>query len=568
MIKRISLLSLITMAVFAVSLLYPSAYADSPSVTVFGGNQVWIDGLPVMPTYENINTPVSEIALVHGIPEIMPVPGSKAASFTEDTSVQREMRGTWIATVKNINMPEGMNEAAFRKWAVENMDFLLKNNFNTAVFQVRPTGDALYKSNYAPWSSFVTGKAQGTDPGYDPLQIMIDEAHARGIELHAWINPYRLTMPSDKVSGFASNNIAKLNPDWMVSYGGQYYLNPGIAEVRSHLVNVVAEIVDNYDVDAIHIDDYFYPYPVAGGVYNDDKEYAAYGQGFTNKDDWRRDNVTTLVRELYNTIKSRKSYVSFGISPFGVWRNKANDPTGSDTNAGHETYSSLYADTRLWINEGIIDYITPQIYWSTEFNAANYKTLSQWWSNEIKTQAVTKPVNLYIGMADYKVNDNADLKWNDPNEINQQVSINRDTANIFGQMHYSIASLKANALNHVNMLKSAHYNSVALTPAMPVSSPQTGLPIDSLSAEKANGGSSLNIASSDANTRKFLVYRFEGESVGEFNQNNLIGVIYKAGGNTYYSDNTATAGKNYTYAVKPVSIHGIVNQSYESTIAK
>jgi len=569
MIKKISLLSLITMAVFAVSLLYPSAYADSVysyDVTVFGDKQVTMGDLPVIYS--------SGIALIQNEEDIKPAISMAApqqsnniTTAAPDTSVNREMRGTWIATVKNINMPEGMNEAAFRKWAVENMNFLVQNNFNTAVFQVRPTGDALYKSVYAPWSSFITGKAQGTDPGYDPLQIMIDEAHARGIELHAWINPYRLTMPSDKVSGFAANNIAKLNPSWMVSYGGQYYLNPGIAGVREHLINVVSEIVDNYDVDAIHIDDYFYPYPVSGGVYNDDKEFAAYGQNFANKDDWRRDNVTKLVKEIYDTIKAKKSHVQFGISPFGVWRNKTNDPTGSDTNAGHETYSSLYADTRLWIKEGIIDYITPQVYWSTEFAVANYKTLIQWWNNEIKTEAVKKPVNLYIGMADYKVNDNADVRWNNPNEINLQVSLNRNAENISGQMHYSIASLKTNALNHVNMLKSAHYNNVALTPAVAILNPQGCAALTGLTAAKVNEGIKLNILSNDANTRKLLIYRFEGNSVGEFNSASLIGVTYNTNGNTSYTDTTAAAGKTYTYAVKPVSAHGVVNQAYKSAAA-
>ena len=558
--QRISTLCMLVVVAFALSLLVPTVYADSPNpmtATIFGGKKVVVGQLPPV-----FSSPAQ--ADQSGATETKPA--INAVLNSSDEGAQREMRGTWIATVKNINMPEGMNEAAFRKWAAETMNLIAKNNLNTAVFQVRPTGDALYKSAYAPWSSFVTGKAQGTDPGYDPLQIMIDEAHSRGIELHAWINPYRLTMPSDKVSGFADNNVARLNPDWVVSYGGQHYLNPGIAEVRAHLVNVVAEIVDNYDVDAIHIDDYFYPYPVVGGVYNDDSAFAAYGAGYANKDDWRRDNVTKLVREIYSTIKARKSHVQFGISPFGVWRNKANDLTGSDTNAGHETYSSLYADIRLWIKEGVIDYITPQVYWSTEFAAANYKTLINWWDNEIKTQAVTKPVNLYIGMADYKVNDNADARWNNPNEINLQVSLNRDAANISGQMHYSFASIKLNALNHVNMLKSTHYNNLALVPAVPSINPITCLPVSGLSASKTAEGIRLNITTNDINTRKLLVYRFDGESAGELNSSNLIGITYKAGADTYYNDNTAISGKTYTYVVKAVSVHGVINQTYKSVV--
>ncbi|MDR2899537.1 MAG: family 10 glycosylhydrolase [Clostridiales bacterium] len=473
----------------------------------------------------------------------------------------REMRASWIATVKNINMPAGMDETAFRLWAEESILFLKNNGLNTAVFQVRPTGDALYRSSLVPWSSFITDKAQGTDPGYDPLGIMVETAHKHGIELHAWLNPYRITMPSDSTDSLSPTNIAAKNPSYLVQYGGQYYLNPGIPEVSAHFVEVVKEIVTNYDVDAIHMDDYFYPYPVSGQEYNDSLTFSQYGADYDNIGDWRRDNVTRLVRDVYNGIKSIKPYVQFGISPFGVWRNKSSDPTGSDTTAGHECYDSLYADTRLWIKEGIIDYIAPQIYWSTEFKAADYDILADWWNNEITAYANTRPVKLYFGLADYKVNNDNDVKWGDVNQISAQIDINRAKPLVFGQMHYSIASMKENALGHVDNLRVGQYNSKKLTPEVYTQNFQKPLDILSLTISDKTS-SSFNINTPDPNTRKFVIYRFDGRISGNVDENTEIyDIIYKSGNATSYTDNGAVSGAAYTYEVKPVSSFGIVNDN-------
>lgn len=489
-------------------------------------------------------------------------PKSELPDKSAYDNTQREMRGIWIATVKNTNMPAKMDKEAFTKWAAEICAFLKSENYNTIIFQVRPTGDALYKSQLNPWSSFITGSAQGTDPGYDPLEIMVSEAHKNGLELHAWINPFRITMPSDQIKNLSPENIAAKNPGWLIKHGTQYYLDPGIPEVRTHLVNTVKEIVLNYDIDAVHIDDYFYPYPIQNQVYDDSKSFASYGAGYNNIDDWRRDNVTQLIRELKKSIQETKSWVQFGISPFGVWRNAKTDPTGSQTNAGHECYDSLYADTRKWINEGIIDYITPQIYWSTEFKAANYKVLADWWQKEAVSEAKTTPVNLYIGLADYKVNNNTDEKWLDVNEISNQIALNRSIAPISGQMHYSFNSVKENQLNYRNVVKESKYQNIAITPSVywnDYTLPAVPSSFTAVKAEK--NGIKLTVSSADTAVRKYAIYRFEGNKAGEYSDKNLIAVVYKTINSTEYTDTSAISGKIYTYAVKSLSHTGIINNT-------
>ena len=457
------------------------------------------------------------------------------------SDVNYEMRGVWIATVKNLNMKAGMNEKEFTAWAEETVKHLYDNNFNTVIFQVRPTADALYKSEINPWSSFITGKEQGTDPLYDPLKIMVDTSHKYGLEFHAWINPYRVSMPSDDTSKFAKNNVFKTNPDWIVEYDKQYYLNPGIPKVREHLVETVMEIVTNYDIDAVHIDDYFYPYPVANLSYNDEAAFLKYGSDYKNIGDWRRDNVTKLIRDLYTSIKEEKYWVQLGVSPFGVWRNQSSDNSGSNTRAGHESYSSLYADTRQWIKEGIIDYITPQIYWSTEFEIANYNTLLRWWAQEIETHAKTRPVNLYIGLADYKIGTNAnnDPRWMaEINEIATQISNNRKNEVVLGQMHFSYNFVRANHKNYMENIRKNLYDTKALTPnfswlneAVPKKPSEVTISGDHFS------GFTLNIKTEDENTRKFLIYGFYGIPV--LTDTDIIHhrVVYNKDGSAVFVDN-------------------------------
>ncbi|WP_197336594.1 glycoside hydrolase family 10 protein, partial [Paenibacillus larvae] len=341
------------------------------------------------------------------------------------------------------------------------LDDVKQMGMNAVVVQVRPMADAFYPSEYAPWSEYLTG-TQGKSPGYDPLAFMVEEAHKRNLEFHAWFNPYRISTQSslDKLS---ANHPARQHPDWVVTYGGRLYFNPGLPEVKQYITNSVLEVVRNYDIDSVHLDDYFYPYPVSGEEFPDDAAFRTYGNGFSSKADWRRDNVNQLVRDLSHEIKSAKTYVKFGISPFGVWRNKSSDPNGSDTRA-LSSYEAQFADTRKWVKEEWLDYIAPQVYWSFDFSAAQYNKVTDWWIEQ--TQG--KNVHLYIGHAAYKVGDDKDPAWNNPDEIPNQIKYNTERFNqVKGSVFFSYKDLKSNRLGIRDRLIQDLYRCPALIPAMP-----------------------------------------------------------------------------------------------------
>ncbi|TCP23426.1 uncharacterized lipoprotein YddW (UPF0748 family) [Scopulibacillus darangshiensis] len=477
----------------------------------------------------------------------------------ETPKPKHEMRAAWIATVKNIDMKAGMDKSAYTQWVESTLKELKEMNFNTVVFQVKSTEDALYPSKLAPWSKYITGKKQGTDPGYDPLQIMLDKAHEYGMELHAWVNPYRVTMPGDKLSDLASNNVAIKHPDWVVKYGSQYYLNPGIPAAKDYLIDTVKELVKNYDIDAVHMDDYFYPYRIAGQVFPDQETFKKYGDGFDNIDDWRRNNVSQLVREMNGAIKKVKPWVQLGISPFGVWRNIEDDPTGSDTQAGQTDYDDLFADTRQWIKDGSIDYITPQIYWSRELEVANYSVLLKWWSHEVTTYANVHPVNLYIGLADYKVGNNFDQAWYNPYELPGQILDNRASGVAKGQMHFSLQQIEKNALGYADILDNEIYNYQALTPATPWNGVALPKKPHKVKAKRTGGGVELSIKDKKhKDARKYVIYRFDGKKEGDYNNpENIVGVAYNKKGITTFEDRGAKSDEDYTYGITSVSPTGV-----------
>lgn len=363
----------------------------------------------------------------------------------------RELRGVWVASVSNIDWPskKGLSIEQQKREYLSILDNVKKWNMNAVFVQVKPAGDAFYPSKYSPWSEYLTG-VQGINPGYDPLKFMIDEAHKRGIEFHAWFNPYRLsTGGRDKLS---NDNIGKKRPDWTVTYGGQTYLNPGIPEVNDYVVESILEVVKNYAVDGIHMDDYFYPYKIKGQEYPDFAQYKRYGSKFSNIADWRRNNVNGLVKKLYTSIKAEKSNIEFGISPFGVWRNSTTDPSrGSATQAGIQNYDDLYADILLWMDKGWVDYIAPQIYWNQGFKAAEYNTLVQWWSK----YARQTNTDLYIGQAAYKVQE-----WSNSKELVNQINFNRNYPEVKGSIFFSYKSLLTNPKNVTNSLLNGPYSNV------------------------------------------------------------------------------------------------------------
>ena len=307
---------------------------------------------------------------------------------------KREFRGAWIHTVGNRLFPE-MSADSIREHLRATLDIFEKTGINAVIFQVRPQADAFYISTIEPWSRFLTGEqGKAPDPVWDPLQFMIEESHKRGMELHAWCNPYRVT--SNENEQLHPNHLYFKNPGIFKKYGKQLYFDPGEPESAAHTIKVIADIVSRYNVDAIHFDDYFYPYPIAFEEFHDDASFVKYGKkkGFEywQKADWRRDNVTSLIKALNDTIKALKPWVRFGISPFGIHRNLKDTPDGSGSNTnGLSNYDQLYADVPLWVKNGWIDYNVPQIYWKIGHPAADYKTLIEWWNRS------NYGAHLYIG---------------------------------------------------------------------------------------------------------------------------------------------------------------------------
>ncbi|MBU3135358.1 family 10 glycosylhydrolase [Clostridium gasigenes] len=343
--------------------------------------------------------------------------------------LNEDMQGVWITTVYNKDWPSAGSRNNVQLQKQEFIDVL--NNvkamgLNTVVVQVRPEGDALYKSNINPWSKVLTG-VQGKDPGYDPLSFIVEEAHNRGIKVHAWLNPYRITTSGTDTNVLSSNHFARKNPQTVISNGKGLYYNPGLPEVRQHIVDTVDEIVRNYNVDGIHFDDYFYP----GQNINDDNAYSQYSKGL-DRDDFRRRSVNEMVQAVHGRIKSIKSNVEFGISPRGVWKNESSDSTGSQTNGSGQSYFDIYGDTRAWIKNNWIDYVAPQIYWEIGSNPADYAKLIPWWANEVNGTNV----KLYIGQGIYKPTV--------AREIESQVNLNRQYSNVKGSIYYTYSDIKNN----------------------------------------------------------------------------------------------------------------------------
>ena len=363
---------------------------------------------------------------------------------------RKEMRGIWVATVLNIDWPskKGLSVESQKQEFIKILDNVKEWNMNAVFVQIKPVGDAFYPSKFSPWSEYLTGK-QGENPGYDPLKFMIEEAHKRNIEFHAWFNPYRLTM-SGGIDKLSNDNIGKQRPDWTITYGGKLYLNPGIPEVNDYIVKSIMEVVENYDIDGVHMDDYFYPYKVKGEIYNDEEQYNKYGSNFLKVDDWRRDNVNKLIEKLYSSIKHKNKNIEFGISPFGVWRNISTDSVrGSNTKAGIQNYDDLYADILYWMKKNWIDYVAPQIYWNQGFKIAEYNTLVDWWSKYAKE---TK-TNLYIGQAAYRIKD-----WEKDDELINQIKYNRKSEEVKGSIFFSYSSLVKDPKGILEKIKNDVYS--------------------------------------------------------------------------------------------------------------
>lgn len=468
----------------------------------------------------------------------------------QTTSKKRELRAAWIATVVNIDWPskKGISIEKQKQEFMKLLDDVEEMGMNAVVVQIKPTADAFYPSKYGPWSEYLTG-TQGKNPGYDPLAFMVEEAHKRNLEFHAWFNPYRITMNHTNIKRLSADHPARKNPQWTASYGGKLYYNPGIPEVKKFIIDGILEVVKNYDIDGVHMDDYFYPYKVKGKEFPDAAQFKKYGKGkFKTVGDWRRDNVNQLVRDLNIAIKKEKSYVKFGISPFGVWRNIANDSTGSKTTAGLTNYDDLYADTREWIRKGYIDYITPQIYWNIGYKPAAYDILLDWWIKETSG----KPVHLYIGQAAYKIKNDSVAAWKNPEEYPKQIHLNRQFNSVMGSMHFSIKDLNRNSLGIKERLSNDLYKQPALIPTMPWLDDIAPLQPNVKSTASTSNGIEMIIEDHPSNqdTTYFAIYRIEGDVLGNIEDSaQFLKTVRKTENETIFFDKTAEAEKTYTYVV-------------------
>lgn len=442
-----------------------------------------------------------------------------AAHTKNDDFLKREFRGAWIQAVNGQFM--NMKEKEMKRYLTNMLDNLQKAKVNAIIFQVRVEGDALYESSLEPWSRFITGK-QGVSPGWDPLEFMVAEAHSRNMELHAWINPYRArTKGTTKV---ALNHQSARYPERFVSYAGQLYFNPALKENRDFICKIANDIVTRYDVDGLHIDDYFYPYPAKGKEFNDDAEFRS--SGAADKGDWRRENVNRLIKQLHETVRAAKPWVKFGVSPFGIYRNAGESvPDGSATK-GLQAYDELYADVLYWINEGWVDYCIPQIYWEIGHNAADYATLVSWWAKHAKKRP------LYIGQDVNRTVRAADPQVKDRHQLPMKMQLQRAEENVQGSCLWDAASAANNVGKYRDALEQYYHRYPALMPLYPFIDKSAPKKVKDISIIDTNDGRVLVWLTREVKNDKpldmawrFVVYRFDAkEKVNLNNPENIVAI--------------------------------------------
>lgn len=426
------------------------------------------------------------------------------ANSANAQSPKREFRAAWIATVSNIDWPSkpGLPAEQQKSEFIQRLDQLKAMGCNAAIVQVRPACDAFYNSVEEPWSRYLTGK-QGKPPFpyYDPLEFMVEEAHKRNMELHAWFNPYRALVIKGKNPN-PPEHVTHQHPDWLVNYGSKTYLNPGLPQVREYVIRIIMDVVKRYDIDGVHLDDYFYPYRIAGVEFGDQATYQKYGGKFDNKDDWRRNNVDLFMSVLYTNIKQVKPWVKVGVSPFGVWRNASKDPRGSNTRGGQTCYDDLYSDVVLWAKEGWVDYLAPQLYWEHDHRLCDFNILMPWWERNSGSRHV------YYGLGVYRMLDATRPPWNTPRELISQLQDVRTNAKSPGAILYSTSNfdkLTNGAADSVAL----HNRYIALPPRMKWLD-STAPPPPVLTAEPTAKGVLLKWSGENPlqEPLRFVIYRF------------------------------------------------------------
>jgi uncharacterized lipoprotein YddW (UPF0748 family) len=473
-------------------------------------------------------------------------------------SPKHEFRAAWIATVENIDWPKrGQYNSDLQKQDfIRILDEHKRSNINAVFVQVRDACDSYYARSLEPWSEFLTGtQGKFPQPFYDPMKFMIEEAHERNLEFHAWLNLNRATFR--KATSIMPDHISNTRPEWMLSYDGQKLLNFGIPEVRDYITSVVVNIVLNYDVDGIHFDDYFYPYQVTGQTLRDDDTFRKYNRGIKGIENWRRNNTDLLIKQISDAVAQTKPWVKFGISPSGVWKNATpQDPEGSKTQAGQPSYSHLYADTRKWLEQGWIDYLIPQIYFERNHPKVPYKVLAEWWTQN------TFGRHLYIGHGPYKIK----TGWSNT-EMPSQVRFDRQEPNIQGGVYFSSKCLTENYGGFQDSLRADFYRQPAIIPAMSWKDNVLPEAPKRLIVSKATGQNVLvwqpGDAASDGNENHyFALYRFERTEKVDLER--IDKVLYIGRQNTFI-DISAEKARGYLYVV--TSFDRLHNESVPSAMA-
>ncbi len=438
---------------------------------------------------------------------------------------KREMRGLWICTAYNLDWPSTANldSTTQKQELIQILDQAQALHLNTIFFQVRAAGDAFYQSKTEPWSHWLTGR-QGKSALYDPLTFITNECHKRGLELHAWFNLFR-AVSHYKFSPPGPTHFATLHPNWCYTAKKKKMLNPGVPEARGYAVKIINEVVCNYDIDGVHLDDYFYKQETNNYKIPDQKTFKQYGKGWTSIKDWRRNNLNLLIDSIYSNVKRVKFYVKFGVSPIPTWRHKHQDPRGSDTKTATSCYEELYADTYKWYKNGWLDYIIPQGYWGIQHSFIGYKKVSDWWGS------IATDRHIYIGQAIYKVGNDERKGWDSAKEIVEQIKINRANKNISGQGFYKASSLKANTKNITTIIQNKIYPSIALPPTMPWldSIPPHAPHVlrHSINSNKLT----FNWDISDRDISYYILYKFNLNEIISLNNSKNINAVIK--GNNY-----------------------------------
>ncbi|PQA56264.1 glycoside hydrolase family 10 protein [Siphonobacter curvatus] len=478
-------------------------------------------------------------------------------AFAQQSSPKRELRAVWIATVDNIDWPRpgdynpNSQQQSFRQ--------ILNNHrqsgMNAIFVQVRDAADAYYaKGATEPWSEWLTGRqGRAPEPFYDPLEFMIAESHQRNLEFHAWLNLNRAVFKGHP--NVTPDHVSRQHPDWMLTYDGTKFFNVGVPEVRNYITSIVTNLVRNYDLDGIHFDDYFYPYKVVGQVLNDQVTFYKYGAGYANIHDWRRDNINQLIHQISDSVKVIKPYVKFGISPFGIWRNRSSlAPDGSETR-GLSSYDDLYADTRKWLQMGWIDYIAPQVYFHRGHKRVPYEPLVDWWRKNCFGR------HLYIGQGAYRMN--GESGWDSPDEMPIQIRFNRQHSEIQGSIYFSSRSLLNNYKGFQDTLRRDLYRLPALVPTMPWKDHTPPLPPQEFELKRTPTQVLMRWqmppAAVDGEVpRRFVVYRFrENEPIILNNTSKILAILPVP--QTSYADTPPTPG-NYRYVV--TALDRLQNESY------